>query len=81
LKNVLERARLFARGATLSVEHFSFPSPLSAVSSGNTLLTLNELEINHIRLVLERRKGDVSMAAKDLGISRATLYRKLKELP
>ncbi|WP_259754306.1 sigma-54-dependent Fis family transcriptional regulator [Pseudomonas sp. GCEP-101] len=38
----------------------------------------NELEL--IRQALERHQGNVSAAADALGISRATLYRKLKQL-
>ncbi|MNE75834.1 DNA-binding transcriptional regulator DhaR [compost metagenome] len=38
----------------------------------------NELEL--IRQSLDRHQGNVSAAADALGISRATLYRKLKQL-
>jgi transcriptional regulator of acetoin/glycerol metabolism len=41
---------------------------------------LEELENAHIRKVLDEHGGDVREAAKALGISRATLYRKLKKL-
>jgi DNA-binding NtrC family response regulator len=81
LKNVLERALIFAQGAPLSPEHFSCLNLSASAESGRTGKTLDELQIAHIRSVLERRSGDVTKAAKDLGISRATLYRRLKNLP
>ena len=42
--------------------------------------SLREAELEQIRVTLERHQGNVSAAAAALGISRATLYRKLKQL-
>jgi DNA-binding NtrC family response regulator len=42
--------------------------------------TLAELEQDHIRLVLSHHIGNVSRAARALGIDRRTLYRKAREL-
>ncbi|MFC6672881.1 sigma-54-dependent Fis family transcriptional regulator [Marinobacterium aestuariivivens] len=42
--------------------------------------SLREAELAQIRDTLERHQGNVSAAASALGISRATLYRKLKQL-
>jgi DNA-binding NtrC family response regulator len=80
LKNVLERALLLTpRGAMLRVAHFS--------SLGNSRTTpplpgqgtVQEVEEAHINVVLEQMGGDVNRAAKALNISRATLYRRLKQ--
>jgi DNA-binding NtrC family response regulator len=44
-----------------------------------SVLTLVELERNHIQTTLESLKGNQTKAAKLLGISRSTLWRKIKE--
>ncbi len=41
--------------------------------------TLAEVEREHIRLVLARHRGNATAAARTLGISRTTLWRKLRE--
>jgi DNA-binding NtrC family response regulator len=45
---------------------------------GATNTDLEELERNTIQRVFEQVQGDKARARKMLGISRATLYRKLK---
>lgn len=42
--------------------------------------SLRDSELEQIRGALARHQGNVSAAAQALGISRATLYRKLKQL-
>jgi transcriptional regulator with PAS, ATPase and Fis domain len=41
--------------------------------------TLGELEREHIRAALDRHRGNVSKTASSLGISRSTLWRKMRE--
>jgi transcriptional regulator of acetoin/glycerol metabolism len=43
------------------------------------IITLAELEREHIERVLQTTGGNVTQAAKALGISRATLGRRLRE--
>ena len=40
---------------------------------------LSELSMKAIQSALENCRGNVSMAAKQLGISRQTLYRRLRQ--
>ena len=54
----------------------SLPFAGDLVESSNT--DLEELERDTIQRVFEQVKGDKARARKMLGISRATLYRKLK---
>lgn len=51
------------------------PSPVSALDQGS----LADVERNKILAVLAKNRGHRSLAADELGISRRTLYRKLKE--
>ena len=44
----------------------------------NTDLSLAKVELDHINKVLTMTGGSMTSAAKLLGISRATLYRKVK---
>jgi len=81
LRNVLERALLLARGRLLTPKHFvGLESPQFLVDSPDTLLGLEDMEKSHIRAVLNRFAGDTRKAAEALGISLATLYRKLKKI-
>lgn len=87
LKNWIERAVNLARSSTLTLENFpreKGPKGITgaeysqgSVSPGTN--DLSEIEKEAIRSVLEESHGNVSEAARRLGIGRATLYRKLKK--
>jgi transcriptional regulator of acetoin/glycerol metabolism len=74
LWNVLERALILSGGGrVLTMEHF-----LGLDAFCNTHLP-DVKEKLQIESTLKRFNGDVKKAAEALGISRATLYRKLKK--
>jgi PAS domain S-box-containing protein len=78
LRNVLERALLLTQGQNLSPEHFpglGFSSFLN--STDEDRIDLKNIERTHILEVINKCGGDKTKAAKALGISRATIYRKL----
>lgn len=78
LNNVFERAMIVAQGRKLQPIHFScIRQQGSPALPPETPATLQELEQQQIRTVLNLERGDVTRAAKRLGISRATLYRRL----
>jgi DNA-binding NtrC family response regulator len=81
LKNVLERAVLLSRGEKLQARHFTGLRDIQPVAQSGTerVLNLEEMEGMHINSVMERFAGDARQAADALGISLATLYRKLKK--
>ncbi len=46
----------------------------------NEIVTLDEMEKDHIRRTIDRCHGNLSQAAELLGITRQTLYNKMKRL-
>ena len=48
-----------------------------AVDKGQEIQSLNELERNHVKRVVDHCHGNISRAAELLGITRQTLYAKL----
>ena len=80
LKNVLERALLLSRGAVLRPEHFSGLGSEHHPRVIHRLPTVQDVEESHIMNVMEQVGGNVEKAAKTLNLSRATLYRRLKQI-
>ena len=78
LKNVLERARLLSRGAPLQPAHF--PGLVDPVAATPQAVTMAGVEDRHFLAVLDRVDGNMEQAARSLGISRATCYRKIKRI-
>lgn len=80
LQYVLERAVIMTDGNVLHAEDLVFSSierPATTTSIKTKSLNLDALEKNAILTVLEKHKGNVSKSAKELGITRAALYRRL----
>lgn len=82
LQYVLERAVIMTEGHILKPEDLVFSS-IERSTSTKTIetksLNLDDLEKNAILTVLEKNKGNVSKSAKELGITRAALYRRLEK--
>lgn len=81
MKNVLERAMLVAKGqVTINVEHLpgEFRARSGLGDRRHTPMTLEALENQHIDRTLRYHAGNRTRAAKELGISRATLINKIK---
>jgi len=81
LQHVIERAVALTTNAVLLPE--DLPPKLRGVSeegasTGESSLTLRELEKRHIQRVLKQTKGNKKRAAELLGIHRRTLYRLAK---
>ncbi|MBI5604498.1 MAG: sigma-54-dependent Fis family transcriptional regulator [Deltaproteobacteria bacterium] len=80
LRNVLERACLLAKGKPLEPIHFpGLEIPASGPESRKKDQSANQLRISQIRSLLKEFSGDKNKTAQALGVSRATLYRRLKQ--
>lgn len=80
LQYIIERVIIMSDGNELTPEDISF-SPIES-SQPHTLLESNEtklssIEKNTIMRVIEKNNGNISKAARELGITRTALYRRL----
>ena len=82
LKNVLERAVLVSQGEEITESHLPFhlkPS-LDTKRFAPIEEEIVDMEASHLRELITRCQGNVTKAAKVLGVSRSTLYRRLWQL-
>jgi DNA-binding NtrC family response regulator len=79
LQYVLERAVIMADSSVLKTEDLVFSSIERQTTATSVIknMNLDSIEKNAILSVLEKNKGNVSKSAKELGITRASLYRRL----
>jgi two-component system, NtrC family, response regulator AtoC len=81
MEHVIERAMLLARGQiSVNVEHLpgEFRARPGIGDRRHTPMSLDVLEHQHIERTLRYHGGNRTRAAKELGISRATLINKIK---
>lgn len=81
LQYTMERAVIMAEEAVLSAEDILFSpiesTPVETERSGHS--NLSTVEKNTILKVIEKNNGNISKAAKELGITRTALYRRLSK--
>jgi len=82
LRNVLERAMIMGRGAA-EILPMHLPSEVRDASGASvshyTPKSLEEVERVHMERTLRAHSGNRTRAARELGISRATLIKKIKD--
>ena len=82
LRNVLERAMIVGRGAErIEVQHLptDVRDASPTVSEPHVPRTLQDIERTHIERTLRANGANRTHSARELGISRATLIKKIKE--
>ena len=83
LQNVIEKAVILCEGKNLSAEDIQIDSSVASslrMTNGGTLKDVSDAEEERlVREAVERSNGNISAAAKSLGVSRPTLYAKLKK--
>jgi DNA-binding NtrC family response regulator len=78
LEHVVERALLLSSEATVGAGDLALQAARSAGDTHFEQMTLEEVERHLIQRALDRTEGQVSGAAKALGLSRSALYRRLQ---
>ncbi|MCM0711958.1 response regulator [Parabacteroides sp. TA-V-105] len=76
LQQTIERAVLLSNSSVLDSDDFYMDAPLVTVSHP---VTLEEMEKQFISEVLAEKKGNLTLCAQQLNISRQTLYNKMKK--
>jgi DNA-binding NtrC family response regulator len=76
LQHTVEKAVIISEGETLNASTFAFPRKKEAALKEPA--TLEEMEYNMIKGALDKYNGNLSHVANQLGISRQTLYNKIK---
>ncbi len=86
LRNLMERLAYLSAGERIEAEDLAFIlSPSAAAPSlVEAGLSLNEathqFQRHYIQQTIDRARGNVSLAAKNLGVHRSNLYRKMHQL-
>ena len=76
LQNIIEKAVIMCDGDEITTEHLQLYTPL--VQAHSTASTLEEMERTAIADAIESCAGNLTMVAQRLGITRQTLYNKIK---
>ncbi len=81
LQHAIERAIIMSDNQQLMPEDFFFlaQKPDSNVSLEPDSYNLDDMEKNMIQKVVNKHEGNISKAAKELGLTRASLYRRLEK--
>lgn len=82
LRHAVERATIMSVGEALEIDDFSFaPGKPEQVVGGLAFESFNleNVERKIVETVLEKHAGNISHAAKELGITRTSLYRRIEK--
>ena len=81
LQHAIERAVIMSDDSSLTPEDFFFlmHKPDAGMEEKEDTFNLDEVEKNVIQKAIDRNGGNISKAAKELGLTRASLYRRLEK--
>lgn len=86
LRNLMERLAYLSANDRIEAEDLAFilspsASATSLVAEGLTLTDATlEFQRKYIQQTIDRARGNVSLAARNLGVHRSNLYRKMRQL-
>lgn len=78
LQHALERAVILSEDNILQPDNFVLDSRVQTQELGLESFNIEDVEKLLIQKVLRQKDGNISAAAKELGLTRASLYRRLK---
>jgi DNA-binding NtrC family response regulator len=79
LQHALERAVIMSESRELDPQDFFLTQNETAPDKSGGSYNLEEVEKNIIRNAISKHGGNISQAARELGLSRASLYRRLEK--
>ena len=84
LQHAIERAVIMSDSEELTPDDFFFLSGVSNAGlqepdQGDDSFNLEEIERSVIHKAITKHSGNISKAAKELGLTRASLYRRLEK--
>ncbi len=82
LQNCIENAVIMSKNKEITPEDLNLGIHQITSSNSNIQvdsLNIEEIEKDAIKRAIDKHKGNLSLAAKELGIGRATLYRKIEK--
>ena len=78
LQHTIEKAVILSESSILKPEDLNLKNPGSAINK-DSLTTIEEMEHQMIQQALEKNSGNFTAAAEQLGITRQTLYNRIKK--
>jgi two-component system response regulator HydG len=78
LQHAVERAVILSEQTTLQRSDFMF-APANEVNRSTEAFNLDEVERKTILAAIQKYNGNLSKVAKELGVGRTTLYRKMEK--
>ena len=79
LEHAIEKAVIISEGGILTDAHFHFPRKSLSPAQHSEAETLEDMELVMIRKAIDKHQGNLSAVASQLGITRQTLYNKMKK--
>ncbi len=81
LQHAIERAIIMSDNESLTPEDFFFLSqkPEAQINVDDDTFNLDDVEKNVIQRAINKHNGNISKTAKELGLTRASLYRRLEK--
>ncbi len=76
-ENILEKAMILSDGGVLGIRDFDLHE--QQADNGNNATTLESMERNAITSAIKLHGGNMSEVARRLGITRQTLYNKMRK--